>query len=127
MVKLLIGAVVGCVLGLWIGYRTASHSHHDWWRMEANAQNREQHFAAALCLDALLKLERGETDKVKATAASILASYERHFRDYDAAAPDGAHLIPVIRAASEHSAILRQELTREADTPTPQSVTPTPN
>jgi hypothetical protein len=113
--KPLAAALIGGLFGLAIGYELASRVFFPKLardaRLAAHSIDSEQRFATMVSLTALTKLEAGEVDKTKSILAHEIAGYSH--ASFDASLPQRERLRPFIDAATEKSAILKEELTKQ--------------
>ena len=115
MMKPLLAALIGLLLGLAAGYEFASRVFFPKLaaeaRLAAHSIDSEQRFATFVSLAALAKLEQGKVDDTKSFLANQIAGYAQ--AGFDASLPENERLSQFIAEASQKYPILKEKLAKQ--------------
>ena len=117
MVRLVIAAFIGCLLGVAVGYEIAARVFFPKLSSDIglaiHSIDSEQRHATVVSLGALMTLEAGDTEKAKRALAHQIANYRRSYQKFDDSLPDGQRLRPLIETTTARSPALKDELAKK--------------
>ena len=117
MIKLIIAAFIGCIVGVGAGYEIASRMFFPKLTSDIglalHSIDSEQRYATVISLGALMRLEAGETEKAKSMLARQIAYYHDSYQKFDDSLPDSQKLRPTIETTSTRSPTLKDELAKK--------------